>query len=86
DVWAAGALIGHFPAAEWSDAAQTAFGVSRAWPIALDALRCSENGRALGSAGRFADVEWCAQVDRLQTVGCMEAGVVRRWNPETLSA
>ncbi len=86
DVWAAGSLVGHFPEADWSDAAQTAFGVSRAWPTALDAMRCSENGRALLSQGRAVDLEWCAQVDRLQAVGCMEAGAVRRWNPETLRA
>lgn len=86
DVWAAGALISYFKEATWSDAAQTAVAVRGAWSDAGAALRQSENGRSLLKNGRLADVEWCASMDRLQTVGCMEAGVVRKWSREKLNS
>jgi len=86
DVWAAGALVAHFAGASWNDAARTAFAVYGAWSDAREALRESENGRALLRNGREADVEWCALRDRLETVGCMEAGVVRKWSGDKLCA
>lgn len=86
DVWAAGALVKHFAGASWSDAARTAVAVYGAWSDAGAALRESENGRALLRNGREADVEWCAMRDRLETVGCMEAGVVRKWHVARLCA
>lgn len=79
DVWAAGALIEKFPSVGWTDAAQTAAAVKRAMPDAGDALRCSSNGKALLAKGRGADIEWCAVLNRFQTVGILREGVVSRW-------
>ena len=84
DVWAAGALLGNFRRAEWTDAAHTAHAVWSAWPEASEALRASKNGRVLLEKGREADVEWCAKVDRFNVVGWMEAGAVRKWNGEMM--
>jgi 2-phosphosulfolactate phosphatase len=47
-----------------SDAAIAAEVVARAWPTPLDGL----NARTYGPPGLEADIEFCAQVDRLQTV------------------
>ncbi len=76
DVWAAGALVEHFPEAEWSDAALTAQALKRALPDAWEALRRSSNGRALLAKDRGADIEWCASLDRFEAVGMMRDGVV----------
>jgi 2-phosphosulfolactate phosphatase len=76
DAWAAGALVECFPEAEWSDAALTACAVKRGEPDAAEALKRSSNGRALLAKGRGQDIEWCAAVDRFESVGILRDGVV----------
>jgi phosphosulfolactate phosphohydrolase-like enzyme len=40
-------------------------------------LRFSRNGRALLEAGRGADLDWCASLNKLDVVGEMLGGVIR---------
>lgn len=84
DVWAVGALVEKFPSVGWTDAAHTAAAVRRAMPDAADALRCSSNGQALLAKGRSADIDWCAALNRFQTVGILRDGVVSRWKGDGL--
>jgi 2-phosphosulfolactate phosphatase len=80
DVWAAGALLGHFVDEnrfEWSDSARCAHALYEHWPSAEAALRTSSNGRALLAKGRAADIQWCAQLNRFGVVGELRDGLVR---------
>ncbi|RFC46390.1 MAG: 2-phosphosulfolactate phosphatase [Verrucomicrobia bacterium] len=79
DVWAAGALAGHFQRENLTDEARMAMALQQAYQAAPEALRVSKNGRALQSRGRLSDVEWCENRGRLSTVGVMRAGAVRTW-------
>lgn len=79
DVWAAGALIAAFPDAELTDAAAIALAAARLYPEAINALRCSRNGRTLIERGRAAEVEWCAERSRVNIVALMEDCVIRSW-------
>jgi 2-phosphosulfolactate phosphatase len=79
DAYAAGRLIAELPGATLSDAAQAAAALAAQHPDALEALQLARNGRALATAGRGEDVEWCAQVSRYKVMGVMEAAVIRPW-------
>jgi 2-phosphosulfolactate phosphatase len=79
DVWAAGALAGHFREENLTDEARMAMALQQAYPTAEEALRISKNGRALQSRGKLYDVEWCEKRGRYSTVGVMRAGAVRTW-------
>jgi 2-phosphosulfolactate phosphatase len=63
DAYCAGRIVTAL-AGEPSDAAIAAEVVARAWPSPLDGL----NARTYGPPGLEADIEYCAQVDVLQTV------------------
>jgi 2-phosphosulfolactate phosphatase len=85
DVWAAGRLLEGLKGGsgaegggwEWSDSAQVAWSVARAWPEAELALRASRNGRALLAKGRERELAWCARESALALVGEMSLGEVR---------
>jgi 2-phosphosulfolactate phosphatase len=77
DVWAAGALLEAFVDAQWTDSARCAAAVASQWPDPAQALRFSRNGRALLEAGRGADLDWCASLNKLDVVGEMLGGVIR---------
>jgi 2-phosphosulfolactate phosphatase len=77
DVWAAGALLEAFADAQWTDSARCAAAVASQWPDPAQALRFSRNGRALLEAGRGADLDWCASLNKLDVVGEMLGGVIR---------
>lgn len=77
DVIAAGAVCAELPDAMLSDSAKTAACIFKKHEHdLLRGLMESRNGRALISAGREADVQWCAQRSIYDLVGRMEAGVV----------
>jgi 2-phosphosulfolactate phosphatase len=63
DAYCAGRIVAELDG-ERSDAAIAAEVVARAWPTPLDGL----NARTYGPPGLEADIEFCAQVDRLDTV------------------
>jgi len=63
DAYCAGRIVAAL-AGDPSDAAIAAEVVARAWPSALEGL----NARTYGPPGLEADIEFCAQVDVLQTV------------------
>ena len=63
DAYCAGRIVAELDG-ERSDAAIAAEVVARAWPTPLDGLKA----RTYGPPGLEADIEFCAQVDRLDTV------------------
>ncbi|MDP9286332.1 MAG: 2-phosphosulfolactate phosphatase, partial [Actinomycetota bacterium] len=63
DAYCAGRIVAQLDG-ERSDAAIAAEVVAHAWPTPLEAL----NARTYGPPGLEADIEFCAQVDRLETV------------------
>jgi 2-phosphosulfolactate phosphatase len=63
DAYCAGRLVQAL-AGEPTDAAVAAAALARAWPTPLEGL----NARTYGPLGLEADIEHCAQVDRLATV------------------
>ncbi len=63
DAYCAGRIVAELDGGR-SDAAIAAEVVARAWPTPLDGL----NARTYGPPGLEADIEFCAQVDRLDTV------------------
>ncbi len=63
DAYCAGRIVAELDG-ERSDAAIAAEVVAQAWPTPLDGL----NARTYGPPGLEADIEFCAQVDRLDTV------------------
>jgi 2-phosphosulfolactate phosphatase len=63
DAYCAGRIVAELDG-ERSDAAIAAEVVARAWPTPLEGL----NARTYGPPGLEADIEFCAQVDRLDTV------------------
>jgi 2-phosphosulfolactate phosphatase len=63
DAYCAGRIVAALDG-ERTDAAIAADVLARAWPSALDGL----NARTYGPPGLEADIEFCAQVDLLQTV------------------
>jgi 2-phosphosulfolactate phosphatase len=63
DAYCAGRIVAELDG-ERSDAAIAAEVVARAWPTPLDGL----NARTYGLPGLEADIEFCAQVDLLDTV------------------
>jgi 2-phosphosulfolactate phosphatase len=77
DVLAAGMLARFFPAAELTDSARTCVAVADAYPTPLEGLLAARNGRALATRGWREQVEWCADVSRFDTIGIMNAGVIR---------
>jgi len=81
DACAAGLLIGYLGAESLSDSAHAALAVTRLYAEPLSAIRASRNGRVLTGTGRTADVEWCAQLSRYDTVGEMKSAVIRPLTP-----
>ena len=77
DAIAAGLLAAMFPGAELSDAAYSARATAAHFSSPLEGLRAARNGRALWERGWGAQVEWCAQLSRFETVGAMSGGVIR---------
>jgi 2-phosphosulfolactate phosphatase len=63
DAYCAGRIVAELDG-ERSDAAIAAEVVAHAWPTPLEGL----NARTYGPPGLEADIEFCAQVDRLETV------------------
>lgn len=63
DAYCAGRIVSEL-AGETSDAAIAAEVLAEAWPTPVDGL----NARTYGPPGLEADIEFCAQVDLLQTV------------------
>jgi 2-phosphosulfolactate phosphatase len=63
DAYCAGRIVAEL-GGERSDAAIAAEVLAQAWPTPLDGL----NARTYGPPGLEADIEFCAQVDRLDTV------------------
>ena len=80
DGWAAAALLARLHAdPPASDAGQ----LLAAWYRAagdspLGTLQASRNGRHLAEIGQAGDVEYCAQVARLDVLATMQAGVLQR--------
>lgn len=77
DAWAAGKLIELLGGGDLTDAAQAVLGTVRLFPEPLAALRAARNGRALIAKGRENEVEWCARLSALESIGCLENGCVR---------
>jgi 2-phosphosulfolactate phosphatase len=75
DACCAGLLVRNLSALQadvrLSDAARAAMAVSLSYRDPLAALRDSGSGRRLLALGRTGDLEYCAQVDLLQTVPCL---------------
>jgi 2-phosphosulfolactate phosphatase len=79
DAWAVGAFLKHFQEADCTDAARVAIALVDAHPDVRPVFRSSSNGRALLAKQRLADVEWCEMMDRFETVGVLEDGVIHNW-------
>lgn len=81
DVYAAGRLMQLLATApnavEVTDAGEVCLAVAGRFPSGLAALQSAKNGRVLASHGRSADVDWCARESIYDTVGFMEAAVIR---------
>lgn len=79
DAYAAGLLaeaLGSGP--QLTDSAHAVRAVARAFASPLEALAASRNGKALAVKGRGAEVEWCAERSRLDVLGEMKGGIVRK--------
>ncbi len=77
DAIAAGELASHFPGASLTDAARACVASARAFASPLDGLLASRNGQSLAGRGWRAQVEWCAQLSRFDSVGVMTGGIIR---------
>jgi len=78
DVFAAGMLCARFPNAVLTDAALTARSVFESFSTdPLELLKQSKNGKVLLAKGKLDELQWCARVSSLNTVGVMRAGVIR---------
>ena len=78
DVFAAGMLCARFPEADLTDSAITVRSLFDSFSNApLELLKLSKNGKVLLSKGREEELQWCANVSALETVGVMKAGAIR---------